>query len=292
MNRKLHFTKMHGIGNDYIFVDYRQKLPKDIPKLARKISRHHFAIGSDGLILIGQSSEADCSMRIFNADGSEAEMCGNGLRCVAKYAHDRQFVSSKDLKIATKAGVMEATIIDTNGAVSHVAVSLPEPGFSPETIPIQSSEACLLQSFSKYKGTGKLPPDLVFTAVNVGNPHCIIVIDEDLADYPVKIFGPIIENLSLFPEKTNVEFVRILTPEKIQVRVWERGSGETLACGSGACASVAACFANKISAKNCTVILEGGELKVNWNEGKGFNLEGPAEEVFEGAIPFDFLEQD
>lgn len=291
MTEKLRFTKMHGIGNDYIFIDYHQPLPVPAPVLARRLSRHRFSVGSDGIILIGKSDQADCSMAIFNADGSEAEMCGNGLRCVAKYVHDRHFVSGKLVTIETKAGIMKATISESAADISSVAVSLPEPRFSPEDIPVKAARSCFLEPFTNYSHTEEFPKDLTFTTVNVGNPHCVIVLDEELDDYPVRDLGPKIENLSIFPEKTNVEFLRILTPEKIRVRVWERGSGETMACGSGACAAVAACCINNLTSNHCLVKLEGGELSVTWKRKKGFILEGPAEEVFEGEIPFNFLEQ-
>ncbi|MFC1850007.1 diaminopimelate epimerase [candidate division CSSED10-310 bacterium] len=283
----LNFTKMHGLGNDYLYIYVSAPLPAEPAQLSQILSRRRFAVGADGLILMEPSARADCSMRIFNADGSEAELCGNGLRCVAKYLFDRQIVTTASMMIETPAGIIPARILHTSPSISEVAVTLPEPTFEPSKVPVSSEEAFINQplhipDLPQYQFRG--------TALSLGNPHCVIFMETDIHEFPVAQVGPHLEHHSLFPNRTNVEFVYQLTPQILHVRVWERGSGETFACGSGACAAIAAGFITNKVPLSCTVKLTGGELKVDWQQGRGLILTGPAAEVYSGSISELYIE--
>ena len=271
------FTKMHGLGNDYLFIeDFDEKI-KDPEELSTKMSDRHFGIGSDGIILIQKSEIADFRMRIFNSDGSEAEMCGNGIRGFAKYVYDHGLTKKKQLTIETLAGMIKPRIVkEKSGKASLIKVDMGEPKLNPDDIPVVWKNDKLINEQLK------LDDRLVrITCVSIGNPHCVVFIDS--MDYPVKEVGKKIETHEIFPKKSNVEFVQVLNDKEINMRVWERGSGETLACGTGASASVVACVLNKKTSRNVTVHLKGGDLQIEWNEKDSHvYMTGPAVEVFTG----------
>jgi diaminopimelate epimerase len=275
----MRFTKMQGCGNDYIYVDcFREKPPKDAPALSRAISDRHFGVGGDGLILICPSEKADARMIMFNADGSEAEMCGNGVRCVAKYVYDHGIVQKPVLKIETGRGVLTLELEVDAGKVRQVRVDMGEPILQGERIP------------TKLAGD---PPidvplpgqELRVTCVSMGNPHCIAFVNE-ITDALVLGLGPWIEKDAAFPRKTNVEFVRVNRPDDVTVRVWERGTGETLACGTGACAVCVAGVLTGLTGRQITAHLPGGDLRLRWSEHDNHVfMTGPAVEVFSGDWP-------
>ena len=277
----MRFTKMHGAGNDYIYVDcFRNPIPHDPAGLSRAISDRHVGVGSDGLILICPSDKADARMRMFNADGSEAEMCGNGIRCVAKFLYDHGLVRKNALAIETGRGVLALDLEIQAGCVRQVRVDMGEPileaaripttlpGNPPINVPLSVGD----RSFR-------------VTCVSMGNPHCITFV-ETLSDDVVLGIGPRIENDPAFPRRTNAEFVRVNGPEDVTMRVWERGSGETLACGTGACAvAVAGVLAGRTQ-RRLAVHLRGGDLRLHWSETDNHvYMTGPAVEVFSGEWP-------
>ncbi len=277
----MRFVKMQGIGNDYIYIDcFRQSIPQDPAALAIKISDRHFGVGGDGLILICPSENADARMRMFNSDGSESEMCGNGVRCVAKFIYDHRIFRKRNLTIETGRGVLQLTLDIENGKCQSIKVNMGEPILIPETIP------------TTFVGSPPLEVPLVIdgvefkvTCISMGNPHCIIFVDE-LSDALVLGIGPKIETHLAFPKKTNVEFVRVDNREEITMRVWERGSGETLACGTGACAVAVAGFLTGKTNRSITAHLLGGDLRLDWSETDNHVfMTGPAVEVFEGEWP-------
>jgi diaminopimelate epimerase len=277
----MHFTKMHGAGNDYVYVDcFRQSLPRDPAALSRRISDRHCGVGSDGLILICPSTVADARMRMFNADGSEAEMCGNGIRCVAKFVYDRGLVRKNPLRIETGRGVLSLELDIQGGAVHKVRVDMGEPILAAERIPTRLG---MPQQASLFIGDSPIN----VTCVSMGNPHCVIFC-EDLADGVVLGLGPKIEVHNDFPERTNVEFVRVNRPDDITARVWERGSGETMACGTGACALTVAGAITGRTGRHVHAHLRGGDLEILWSESDNHvYLTGPAVEVFQGEWPAD-----
>ncbi|MEM2440357.1 MAG: diaminopimelate epimerase [Candidatus Bathyarchaeia archaeon] len=274
----MNFWKMHGLGNDYIVVDNRDGVlnENELSKLAVKLCERRFGIGADGLLLIYHSQRADVKMRIFNSDGSEAEICGNGIRCLAKYCFENGLVRKQSILVETLAGVKALDLKIENEFVRSARVNMGSPSFKAEEIPI------------KWDGTFINKPIHVggktveATALSMGNPHCVVFV-EDVEGFPVKNLGPLLENHELFPKRTNVEFVQIISRNKLKVRVWERGVGETLACGTGACASVVAAKVLGKVDETTTVRLPGGELTVEYSGGLVF-MEGPAEKVFEGFI--------
>jgi diaminopimelate epimerase len=272
----MHFTKMHGAGNDYVYVDcFRQAIPRDPAGLSRRISDRHCGVGSDGLILICPSTVADARMRMFNADGSEAEMCGNGVRCVAKFVYDRGLVRRNPLSIETGRGVLSLELDIQAGAVHKVRVDMGEPILEAERIPTR-----LLTTPSASLVVGDSTIDV--TCVSMGNPHCVIFC-EDLSDRLIMGLGPKIEVHDAFPERTNVEFVRVNRPDDITARVWERGSGETMACGTGACAMTVAGAITGRTARSVRAHLRGGDLEIVWSLADNHvYLTGPAVEVFQG----------
>ncbi len=274
------FTKLQGIGNDYLYIDARRKKIKDPENLAIKMSERHFGVGSDGLILILSSDSADFQMRIFNADGSEAEMCGNGIRCFAKYVFDHGLTSKKNISVETLAGIKYIDMTAKHNRVEKVRVDMGEPILQRERIPMQGDPGMVIDEV--------LPLDGVrfnITSVSMGNPHVIIYV-EDVKNFPVEKYGPMIENHPLFPKRTNVEFIQIINENEVIQRTWERGSGETLACGTGASAVTVAGVLNKRTARKIVVHLNGGDLETEWNDvDNHVYLTGPAVEVFSGEWP-------
>ncbi|MGQ9761138.1 MAG: diaminopimelate epimerase [Thermogutta sp.] len=276
----MQFTKMHGIGNDYVFVDcFQQSLPEAPEALAPKIADRHFGVGGDGLILILPSQVADARMRIFNADGSEAEMCGNGVRCVAKYVYEHGIARKNPLKIETGRGLLTLHLELTNGLVQRVSVDMGEPILEPARIPVQLNGNAVIEHPLTIG-------DLAFaiTCVSMGNPHCVLFLPQVDGDLVTRI-GPQLEKHPLFPNRTNVEFVQVVSPSEVRMRVWERGSGETLACGTGACAvCVAGALTNRLE-RAVMVHLLGGDLQIEWESNGHVLMTGPAEEVFTGNWP-------
>ena len=274
------FTKMHGCGNDYVYVNlFEEQLP-DPAAAARIVSDRHFGIGSDGLITIGPSASADLRMRIYNADGSEAEMCGNGIRCVGKYAYEHGLVSESTITVETGGGLKTLTLYIENGIVQQVRVDMGEPILTPELIPVVGSDGDLVVDEPIQAG------DRVWrmTCVSMGNPHAVVFV-HDVEHFPLEVYGPLFEHHERFPARTNTEFVQVLTRREARMRVWERGSGETLACGTGTCASVMACILNSLTGDEVLVHLRGGDLLINYDRMTNhIFMTGPATEVFSGEI--------
>lgn len=243
------FTKMHGLGNDYIYIDAIHQNIENRSSLARLLSNRHFGIGSDGLILICKSEIADFKMEMFNSDGSQAEMCGNGIRCVGKFVYDKGLTNQTTINIETLAGIKTLILNVKEGKVETVRVDMGEPILAPEKIPVMAIE----EPVQNLKVTA-IDKEFKFTCVSMGNPHAITIV-EDVETFDVKKYGKILEVASVFPNKTNVEFVEIEDKEHIKMRVWERGSGETLACGTGACATAVACHLNGITNRHAYVEL-------------------------------------
>lgn len=275
------FTKMHGTGNDYIYIDDRKDSIKNPSKLAIEMSNRNLGVGSDGLILILRSKEADFKMRMFNSDGSEAEMCGNGIRCFAKYVYDHKLTEKKEITIETGGGIKDLKLRLKNGLVDSVTVNMGEPILQRERIPMLGEPGMVINE------NLHLPDgiDFTITSVSMGNPHVVIFV-EDVENFPVSKYGPIIENSDQFPQKTNVEFVQIISPTEVIQRTWERGSGETLSCGTGASAVTVAGVLTKATERKITIHLRGGELKTEWDENDNHvYMSGPAVEVFKGEWP-------
>lgn len=277
---RINFWKMHGIGNDYIVIDNRDRRIEEekIPKIARKICKRRFSIGADGLLIIENSNIADIKMRIFNSDGSEAEMCGNGIRCVSKYCYERKIINKEEMIIETLAGIRRTFLTIENGKVSKVKVDMGKPIFEKSKIPMIGEGECINEELEINEEKFRI------TCLSIGNPHCVIFVD-NLDNFPVEKIGSKIENCKIFPNRINVEFVKILNENEINVRVWERGCGETFACGTGACTSV---VAGKILGKinnRVLVHLIGGDLEVEYEE--NVFMIGPVEKVFEGFFDWD-----
>ena len=277
----INFTKMTGLGNDYIYVDCTNGTKiKNIPELAKRLSDRHFGIGADGLILIDKpdDSNSDFKMRIFNSDGSEAEMCGNGIRCVAKFIHDKNLSKSDKISIETLGGVKKVKLIENNGNCDEVIVDMGEPKFQDKNIPYN-----IYEPFNKDLDINVEGEKMRFTVVSMGNPDAVTFV-ENLKDLQIEMCGPVIENNPIFPNRTNVEFVEIVDKNNINVRVWERGAGETFACGTGACAAVVAAGLNGYTDENVTVRLPGGKLKIEWGKDNHIYMQGPASTVYAGKI--------
>lgn len=273
------FTKMQGLGNDYVYIDAINQKIENESSLAQIISNRHFGIGSDGLILICSSEFADFKMRMFNSDGSEAEMCGNGIRCVGKFVYDKGLTNKTTLKIETLAGVKELKLNLKEGKVDTVRVDMGEPILEAEKIPVVSSEKMVKNLKLEIEER-----EFNFTCVSMGNPHAITFV-ENVENFEVEKYGSKIEVNKRFPKKTNVEFIEIVNKEYIKMRVWERGAGETLACGTGACASVVAGIINNLIERKVTVELLGGILEIEWNkEDNHIYMTGPAVTVYEGEL--------
>ena len=278
----LNFTKMTGLGNDYIYIDCTDGTKiKNIKELTQKLSDRHFGIGSDGLILIYNSDNdnADYKMRIFNSDGSEAEMCGNGIRCVAKLIHDKSLSKKDKISIETLSGIKKVKLLeDENGKCNEVIVDMGEPMFQDKNIPYN-----VYEPFNKDLDIDVNEEKMRFTVVSMGNPHAITFI-ENVDDFNIEKYGPIIEKNPIFPNRTNVEFVEVIDKNNIKVRVWERGVGETFACGTGACAAVVASGLNGYTGENVTVNLPGGKLQIEWGKDNHIYMQGTATKVFDGTI--------
>ena len=274
------FTKMHGAGNDYIYIDGTKEHMTDAGKWAKRLSDRHFGIGSDGVVLILPSDTCDFRMKMYNSDGSEAEMCGNASRCIGKYVYDKKLTNKKTIILETKAGVKTLELIVKNDEVSAVKVDMGEPCFESHRIPVTIEKNIVKDYPIEIEGN-----TYSVTALSMGNPHAVIFIDEDLANYPVHKIGPLLEKHPIFPQKANIEFARVITPDQIQMRVWERGAGETLACGTGACATlVAATLSGRIN-NIATLQLIGGKLQIEWNKKNNhIYMTGPAVTVYEGEI--------
>lgn len=282
------FVKMEGAGNDYVYVNgFEETLPEPPETLAPKISDRHFGVGSDGLVLILPSEKADARMRMFNSDGSESEMCGNAIRCVAKFVHDYRLAPSAGtrLTIETLRGVLTLDSEVRDGRVERVQVDMGEPILAPEKVPT------LLRSRSgEPNGPVVGVPltrdgrDFEVTCVSMGNPHAVVFVEGEPSDADVFGLGPILEKDPCFPRRTNVEFAQIVSKSEIRMRVWERGTGETLACGTGACATAVAAVLNNRTDRRVTLRLTGGELEIEWRESDNHVLmTGPAREVFHGV---------
>ncbi|HPS57012.1 MAG TPA: diaminopimelate epimerase [Spirochaetota bacterium] len=272
------FTKMHGAGNDYIYVEDFKNSIVNPSKLSIEMSNRNFGIGSDGLILILKSKNADFRMRMFNSDGSESAMCGNGIRCFAKYVYDHKLTDKEEIDIETGGGIKHLVLKVKDEKVSSVMVDMGEPMLMREMIPMLGEPGMVINE------NLHLPDGINFeiTALSMGNPHVVIFV-EDVKKFPVAKYGPVIENFNLFPQRTNVEFVQILNRKEVIQRTWERGAGETLACGTGASAVTVAGVLTRQTERKLTVYLSGGDLKTEWNEKNNHVfLTGPAVEVFRG----------
>lgn len=273
------FTKMHGIGNDYVYVNCFEESVKNPAEVSKFVSDRHFGIGSDGLILISPSAIADFRMNIYNADGSQAEMCGNGIRCVAKYVYDYGLTDKTEISVETLAGIKYLRLQVENGKVASVEVNMGAPILEPKEIPVAVEESPVVNVPVEVKG--KI---YYMTCVSMGNPHAIIFMN-NVKDLDIAAIGPYFENHTVFPKRTNTEFVEVLDRNTVNMRVWERGSDETLACGTGACATTVACILNDKTENEVTVHLLGGDLKIRWDrEANQVYMTGPATVVFDGEI--------
>ena len=272
------FTKMQGLGNDYVYVNCFKEKIDNPPELARRISDRHFGVGSDGLIMINPSDKADFEMEMYNADGSRGEMCGNGIRCVAKYVYDYGLTDKTHISVETLGGIKYLDLTVEEGKVKMVKVDMGKPELEPLKIPVKASgdkavDEPILVGGNEYR----------MTCVSMGNPHAVIFIGCDVREFPLEEIGPKFENHERFPNRVNTEFVRVIDRRTAEMRVWERGSGETLACGTGACAVAVACALNGFTEDEVTIRLLGGDLQIRWDREKDtVFMTGPAEVVFDG----------
>ena len=273
------FTKMHGCGNEYVYVNLFEEQIENPAKVSIAVSDRHFGIGSDGLITIGASEIADFRMRIYNADGSEAEMCGNGIRCVAKYVYDHKLTDKTEITVETGAGVKTLQLTVEDDKVTLVRVDMGEPILTPDEIPVVADgdrvvDEPIVVDDKEWR----------MTCVSMGNPHAVVFVD-DVAHFELEKYGPLFENHVRFPKRTNTEFVQIISRNEAIMRVWERGSAETWACGTGTCATVMACILNGLTDNDVLVHLRGGDLRIVYDEKSNHVfMTGPATEVFEGEI--------
>ena len=272
------FTKMQGIGNDYVYVNCLQETIENPSELAKKISDRHYGVGSDGLIMINPSDRADFEMEMYNADGSRGEMCGNGIRCVAKYVYDYGLTDKTSISVETLAGIKYLDLTVEDGKVVLVKVDMGKPMLRPEEVPVVSEKEEVIDEPITVDGQ-----EYRMTCVSMGNPHAVVFIDQDVKEFPLETVGVKFENHERFPKRVNTEFVNVLDRHTAQMRVWERGSGETLACGTGACAVAVACALNGLTEDEVTVKLLGGDLQIKWDREKNtVYMTGPAEVVFDG----------
>jgi diaminopimelate epimerase len=280
------FTKMHGLGNDYLLIDAMTEAPPPenrLSAIARAMSDRHFGIGADGIILVQTSRVADFRMRILNSDGSEAEMCGNGVRLFARFVFERGYIRERDMEIETGAGIIRPHLRLRGGKVSGVRVDMGEPRLRRSEIPMKGADQERVVG-ERLRVAGRRYD---FTAVSMGNPHCVIFVD-DVGKVKMEEIGPAIEHHELFPRRTNVEFAHVIAEAEIEMRVWERGAGETLACGTGSSATLVAAVLNERSSRKVTMHLPGGDLRVSWNrEDNHVFIEGPAEEICTGETRLD-----
>lgn len=274
------FFKMQGLGNDYVYIDcINGKEPIDIKNLTRKLSNRHFGVGADGLILLCKSKVADLKMRMFNSDGSEAQMCGNGIRCVAKLAYELGLICEEITTIETLSGIKTLKLNIVKGKVKTVEVDMGTPILEATKIPVSTSAKI---EDKKVKAEVKVKDRKIeLTCVSMGNPHAVTFVN-DIKNFKVAEYGPILENADIFPEKANIEFVEVVDKNNIKMRVWERGSGETLACGTGACSSVVASSLNGYTDRKVNVRLLGGNLEIEWKPNNHVHMTGPAVTVFKG----------
>lgn len=275
------FTKMHGCGNDYIYVDgAREQISQDKkPEIVKRLSDRHFGIGGDGVIFINPSTEADFEMEMYNADGSRAEMCGNGIRCVAKFVYDKGLTDKTSISIISCGNMKYLDLTVEDDKVSTVKVNMGSPIIKATDIPVISDCKEVIAEPIEVEGkTYKM------TCVSMGNPHAVIFMDE-ISELPLEQIGPSFENHVRFPKRINTEFVKVIDEETVEMRVWERGTGETLACGTGACATVVACVLNGLTKEKVTVKLLGGNLQIQWDRKENLvYMTGPAATVFEGEV--------
>lgn len=279
----LKFTKMHGCGNDYIYIDgARERIPAEQkPELVRRLSDRHFGIGGDGVIFINPSDQADFEMEMYNMDGTRAEMCGNGIRCVAKYVYDKGLTDQTQISVISAGRIKYLDLHVENGRVSTVKVNMGEPILKACEIPVLAEDEKGEVIAEPIEIEGKV---YRMTCVSMGNPHAVVFV-EDVQDFPLEQVGPGLEKHPRFPKRVNAEFVKILDEETIEMRVWERGTGETLACGTGACAAAVACSLNGLTKDTVTVKLLGGTLQIQWDKAENrVYMTGPATTVFEGEI--------
>ena len=274
------FTKMHGLGNDYVYMDAINQKIENRSELAKFVSDRHFGIGSDGLILICPSEKEDFRMQMFNQDGSEAEMCGNGIRCVGKFVYDKGLTNKTTITVETLAGIKTLVMTEKNGKIEAVRVDMGEPILEPKLIPVISEENPVKNLQLKVEDK-----EFKFTCVSMGNPHAVAFIEEDVNDFDICKYGAKLEVNKSFPNKANIEFINVIDDKTLKMRVWERGAGETLACGTGACASAVAAMLNGYTSREVTVHLLGGDLKIEWSKADNHvYMTGTATTVFEGEI--------
>ncbi|MFU0833405.1 MAG: Diaminopimelate epimerase [Oscillospiraceae bacterium] len=273
------FTKMQGIGNDYIYVNCFEERVENPSELAVRLSDRHFGIGSDGIIFIEPSQIADCRMNMYNADGSQGKMCGNGIRCVGKYVYERGIAQKEILHVETLSGIKTLHLNITDGHVRTVEVNMGKPILKSAEIPVLFSKDKVLNEPLIVDGK-----EYHITCVSMGNPHCVVFV-ENVEQLPLEKIGPLFEKHPIFPDRVNTEFVQILGENELKMRVWERGSGETLACGTGACAVACAAAWNQVAERNVKIHLKGGDLLIRWDEQTDeIYMEGPAEFVFDGTV--------
>jgi len=276
---KIRFTKMHGAGNDYIFINCHGLTLKNPSKASVKLSNRHLGVGSDGLVLILPSNNSDFKMRMFNADGSEAQMCGNAIRCLGKYVYERGLTTLNTITVETDCGEKALKLeVNDDGEVSRVCVDMGSPVIKASSIPVIHDKDEVVNEQIMLHGQAHL-----MTCVSIGNPHAVFFVDA-ITDEQIFKFGPEVESMPCFPEKTNVEFAQILNRNQIKMRVFERGSGETKACGTGACAVLTAAVLNDLTDRKATVELTGGCLDIEWAEDGRLYMTGPAVDVFDGEI--------
>lgn len=273
------FTKMQGLGNDYVYVNCFKETIENPPEMAKKVSNRNFGIGSDGLIMINPSDVADFEMEMYNADGSRSEMCGNGIRCVGKYVYDYGLTEKERISVETLAGIKYLDLTVEDGKVKLVKVDMGSPELVPENIPIVADGNRVIDEPINVNGT-----EYRMTGVSMGNPHAVVYV-EDVKGLDIETIGPAFENHERFPNRVNTEFVKVLDRNTVEMRVWERGSGETMACGTGACAVAVACILNGFTEDKVTVKLLGGDLQIEWDkEADKIYMTGPAEVSFDGEI--------
>lgn len=273
------FTKMQGLGNDYVYVNCLKEKIQNPSELAKKISDRHFGVGSDGLIMINPSDKADFEMEMYNADGSRGEMCGNGIRCVGKYVYDYGLTDKTNISVESLGGIKHLELYVEEGKVVRVKVDMGHPILKPSEIPVVADGEQAVDEPIEVEGKA-----YKMTCVSMGNPHAVVFVDTDLKELPLESIGPKFENHKRFPNRVNTEFVRVIDRHTAQMRVWERGSGETLACGTGACAVAVACALNGLTESEVTVQLLGGDLEIQWEKNSDtVYMTGPAEVVFDGV---------
>ena len=271
------FTKMHGIGNDYIYINCMESVPDRLPELAEEMSDRHFGVGGDGIVLICPSDKADFRMRMFNNDGSEARMCGNASRCIAKYVHDHKLTDKTCISLETLSGIKVLSLnMSPSGEVESVTVDMGEPELNAGLVPVRSTTEKMVE-----EPVATSCGEVRVTAVSMGNPHGVVFVDR-IEDVPFETLGPELEKHSMWPDRANIEFLQIISPSEARMRVWERGTGETLACGTGACASAVAAALTGRCGREVTIHLRGGDLHIRWANNGHVMMTGGDTEVFEG----------